>query len=114
MSRALFGAVLAVVAAPQCARAQAPGADAAQPLGQPLAQRSPANVYASTCGYCHGHNVGPVILGRKLPAEMVKMMVRSGPHGMPAFRPSEISEAELAALALWVQKSPAQSGEHGK
>lgn len=110
MSRALFGAVLAVVAAPQCARAQAPAADAPQPLSQ----RSPAKVYAGTCGYCHGHNVGPVILGRKLPAEMVKMMVRSGPHGMPAFRPSEISEAELAALALWVQKSPARAGEHGK
>jgi mono/diheme cytochrome c family protein len=89
-------------------------ADTGQPLGQVLPQRSPAKVYASTCAYCHGHNVGPIILGRKLPVDYIKGMVHAGRNGMPAFRPTEVSPAELDALAVWISKAPKDHKEHGQ
>jgi mono/diheme cytochrome c family protein len=76
--------------------------------------RAPEYLYARTCGYCHGHNVGPVILGRRLPAVVVSAMVRSGQGAMPAFKPTEITNQELAALAAWIEASPADSTEHGQ
>jgi mono/diheme cytochrome c family protein len=96
------------------ALALASPAHAGQEIGQPLALRSPDKTYASTCAYCHGHNVGPIILGRKLPGDYIKGMVRAGRNGMPAFRPSEISPAELDALAVWISKAPKDSKEHGQ
>ena len=76
--------------------------------------RSAEKLYASTCGYCHGRNVGPVILGRSLPVPAIEAVVRNGLNAMPAFRPSEISDAELAAVAAWVSTSTANPQEHGK
>jgi mono/diheme cytochrome c family protein len=76
--------------------------------------RSPEKIYATTCGYCHGHNVGPVIRGRQLPAETVTDFVRRGNGAMPAFRPTEISNEELKALATWIQTSKADPKEHGQ
>ena len=76
--------------------------------------RSPEQVYAASCGYCHGHNVGPIIRGRQLPPQLVEYMVRNGIGAMPAFRPSEITPAELTALAEWVSKSAADPQEHGR
>lgn len=76
--------------------------------------RDPAYVYRTTCGYCHGHNVGPVIRGRALPPETIEYMVRNGNGAMPAFRPTEISPAELAALAQWISTSKADPKEHGQ
>jgi len=76
--------------------------------------RAPQDVYRVTCGYCHGHNVGPLILGRKLPAATIQAMVRAGRGAMPAFRPTEITNAELAALAQWIEKSKANAKEHGQ
>jgi mono/diheme cytochrome c family protein len=84
------------------------------PLGQPMPQRPPARTYASVCAYCHGYNVGPIILGRQLPQDYIRTMVRGGRNGMPAFRPSEISPAELDALAAWISKAPANPMEHGQ
>ena len=86
---------------------------AAQKLGQPLGDRAPEAVYAKTCGYCHGRNVGPVILGRALDPVLVKAMVRHGRNGMPAFRPTEVTDTELNVLASWIAKSkplPTESG----
>ncbi len=100
---ALFAAC--ALALPMVAVADAP------PSATP---RSAEKVYASTCGYCHGRNVGPVILGRGLPVPAIEAMVRNGLNAMPAFRPSEISDAELAAVAAWVSNSPANPQEHGK
>jgi len=85
-----------------------------QELGTPLPQRDPARVYAATCGYCHGTNVGPILLGRHLPADYVAKMARTGRGGMPAFRPSEVTPAELAALAAWISASPRNPAEHGQ
>lgn len=87
---------------------------AGQKLGEVQPRRAPETVYAQTCGYCHGKNVGPIILGRQLPADAVKLMVRTGMGGMPAFRPSEITEAELADLSRWVETSQADAKEHGR
>ena len=76
--------------------------------------RSPEKIYSITCGYCHGRNVGPIILGRHIPADTVKYIVRHGQNAMPAFRPSEITPAELEAVAKWVEDGAARTGEHGQ
>lgn len=89
-------------------------AQAAQKLGEVQAQRSPEQVYSAVCGYCHGRNVGPVIRGRALPADSVEIMVRHGLNAMPAFRPTEITPAELKALAVWVEKSAPDQKEKGQ
>lgn len=87
---------------------------AGQKLGEVQGSRTPVEIYAKTCGYCHGRNVGPIILGRALPAESVKYIVRHGQNGMPAFRPTEVKPSELEALAVWVEKSAARKQEHGQ
>lgn len=87
---------------------------AAQKRGEAQGLRPPDVIYAKTCGYCHGRNVGPIILGRALPAESIAYIVRHGQNGMPAFRPTEIKPSELDALAIWIEKSTARSGEHGQ
>jgi mono/diheme cytochrome c family protein len=102
---AIAGATLIALTAP---------ALAGQKLGEPQPTRAPEVIYAKTCGYCHGRNVGPIILGRGLPAESVKYIVRHGQNGMPAFRPTEVKPEELEALAAWVEKSDARKGEHGQ
>lgn len=76
--------------------------------------RAPEKIYATTCGYCHGRNVGPVILGRNLDPATIKLIVRGGHNAMPAFRPTEISPAELDAVANWVARQPAAPEEHGQ
>jgi mono/diheme cytochrome c family protein len=76
--------------------------------------REPQYLYDRTCGYCHGHNVGPIILGRQLPAAVVASIIRSGNGAMPAFKPTEITNTELQALAAWIQASTADNTEHGE
>ncbi|MEO0030527.1 MAG: hypothetical protein RIS94_285 [Pseudomonadota bacterium] len=76
------------------------------------ASRTPEAIYTKTCGYCHGQHVAPVIRGRSLPPELIAQFVRAGPRSMPAFRQTEISDAELAALARWVSTSKADPKEH--
>jgi mono/diheme cytochrome c family protein len=90
------------------------GVFAAQKLGEVQAKRPPEVIYAKTCAYCHGANIGPVIRGRGLSAETIKAMVRSGPNGMPAFRPTEITNSELDALAKWISVSKADPKEKGQ
>jgi len=112
----VLAAALPLLAAPAHAQNTQPPAAAPvrQPLGAVLPQRTPAQVYGKVCGYCHGRNVGPIILGRPLPAEAITYIVRHGQNGMPAFRPSEITPAELDALAKWISASPARREEHGQ
>lgn len=78
-----------------------------------LAQ-GPEGTYSRTCGYCHGTNVGPILLGKGYPPEAITYMVRNGKGAMPAFRPTEISEAELQALSKWVSTSTPSTGDQGK
>jgi mono/diheme cytochrome c family protein len=71
------------------------GACWAQPAGQP---RDPDHVYAVTCHYCHDTGIGPVLKGSHYPVDQIRTAVRHGHGSMPSFMPSEITEAELAAL----------------
>jgi mono/diheme cytochrome c family protein len=98
---ALFAALLAV---PPSTAAPAPSAT----------PRPAQTVYAEVCGYCHGRNVGPILLGRMLPADYIAAMVRTGRNGMPAFRPTEVSPQELEALAAWISSADADPEEHGQ
>jgi mono/diheme cytochrome c family protein len=88
-----------------------PPASAETPAPPP---RAPEAVYAKTCGYCHGQHVAPLIRGRSIPADMTMQIVRRGQRAMPAFRPTEISNAELKALAVWLKASKADPKEHGQ
>jgi mono/diheme cytochrome c family protein len=91
--------------------AGAPALGAERPAAPP---RPPEQIYAKVCGYCHGAYVAPIIRGRGLPPETIVQFVRSGPGAMPAFRPTEIGDAELDALARWVSASRADPKEHGQ
>ena len=75
--------------------------------------REPEYLYERTCGYCHGHDIAPIIRGRNLPAPVIAAIVRSGMGAMPAFKPTEITDTELEALAQWVSQSEADPEEHG-
>ena len=74
----------------------------------------PEGIYSRTCGYCHGKDVGAVILGLHLPAELIELTVRTGRGAMPAFRQTEISDADLKLLSEWVLNSSAEPRDSGK
>ena len=76
--------------------------------------RDPQFIYSRVCGYCHGHAVAPLIRGRNLPPQLVEYFVRHGQGAMPAFKPTEITDQELAALARWLSTSEADPKEHGQ
>ena len=80
---------------------------------------SPATIFAAACATCHGgkglggvtfvkngpsdKRVAPKIAGKT--TSFTKSMVRNGSWSgaMPAFGPEEITDAELNALATWLQ-----------
>lgn len=80
------------------------------------APRSPEQVFADKCVYCHdARGWGTRSLARRtpegqaqlldrqvLPAVLVQFAVRRGVGSMPQFTPTEISDAELDALAAWL------------
>jgi mono/diheme cytochrome c family protein len=49
-----------------------------------------------------------------LPADAIKTIVRKGQNGMPAFRPTEITNSELEKLAQWIAASKADPAEKGQ
>jgi mono/diheme cytochrome c family protein len=77
---------------------------AAQSAGQ---WRSAEQIYGKVCARCHETHVAPRLLGRKLPAAYVRQIVLHGMRAMPAFRPTDFSEEELAALGRLVEQQPA-------
>lgn len=68
--------------------------------------RGPEHMYRSICRYCHDTGVSPVLQGRQLPVEYIVDRVRKGFGAMPAFKPSELSDADLDALAQWLAGNP--------
>lgn len=76
---------------------------------------SAQRTYARTCGYCHTTGVGPALLGRNLPVALSSYFARHGNRAMPAFKPTDISDAELAELAEYISQSgpasPSNAGE---
>lgn len=91
-------AALALFAAPSAA---APAPDTT---------RSGETLTRQTCLQCHGngHKVGPDLARQKLDYPTIRYIVRHGLNAMPAFRETELSDAELRAIALYL------AGQHGK
>lgn len=110
---ALAGAGL-IAAQPGSASTGASIAQAANAPPPSATPRPAERIYRQVCGYCHGHNVAPIIRGRQLDPAAIEYFVRHGNGAMPAFKPTEISNQELAALAKWVSASKADPEEHGK
>ncbi|MCC7461302.1 MAG: cytochrome c [Gammaproteobacteria bacterium] len=81
-----------------------PGHAAAQSAGE---WRGPEQLWGALCGYCHGAGVSLQLLGAKLPAATIAEFTRKGLKAMPPFAPTQISDAELAALAAWISRSEA-------
>ena len=69
--------------------------------------RDPERIYAITCHYCHDNGIGKVLKGARLAPERIQLAVRQGYVAMPAFAPSFISDAELAALVTLLSQAPA-------
>lgn len=78
--------------------------------------RSPQEVFASRCAYCHeAGGWGTRVLARRvpkgqaelrqrdsLPPALTTLVVRRGIGAMPPFTPTELSDEELQALAEWL------------
>jgi len=69
------------------------------------APRDPNRVYEITCHYCHDNGIGMVLKGAHFPPERIEFAVRHGYASMPAFPPSYITDAELAALARMLSEA---------
>lgn len=111
--KAHFAAVLSIGAGALFLGIAASGSVKAQ-ASYEVEPRDPQFIYDRTCGYCHGHNVGPIILGRNLAPQVITYFVRNGNGAMPAFKPTEITDTELEALASWIAASEADQTEHGQ
>ncbi len=59
-------------------------------------------IYKNICGHCHEAGVGPKLSGRDLPADYFKTMARNGRAGMPAFRPTELSDKDLDKISAYL------------
>jgi mono/diheme cytochrome c family protein len=81
-------------------------------FGAHPASATPAEVWASTCTYCHDAGIALPIFGRKLTHAAIAAVVRNGTNGMPAFHPSEISDAQLELLVEWVSRQPPAKPAH--
>jgi len=68
-------------------------------------------VFEQTCMACHATGVGPVITGRDLPADAVKLFVRNGNRAMPAFTEAMIDDATLDRVAQIVATSKAPASQ---
>ncbi|WP_298283546.1 cytochrome c [Novosphingobium sp.] len=66
-----------------------------------------AKVYAAHCAYCHDSGFAPSITGRDMPAAAIAGIVRLGPGGMQAFPESQVSDADITALATYLNGLPA-------
>lgn len=73
--------------------------------------QSPEAIYNSTCAYCHSRSLPPFpaveLLGRQLDPQTIQYIASHGQGAMPAFRFSELSQADLERLGKWIEASPA-------
>jgi len=75
------------------------------------ADRSGEQVFHDTCYLCHTTGVSPSLTNQPLPFETLLYMVRHGSNGMPAFRPTEISDKELRNLADYLASLQPKKGK---
>ncbi len=87
-----------------------PGLGWAQAAGQ---WRDAQQMYASTCAYCHGAGVAVELRGSGLPPEYIATVIRNGLRAMPAFRPSDFNDADIAALVEMITTSPTPGPQKG-
>jgi mono/diheme cytochrome c family protein len=85
-----------------------------QRRGEPIAgefiprsteERSGRELFMQSCHQCHPGGMaglGPAINNKPLPQWLIKVQVRQGLGAMPSFDESELSEADLDALAEYV------------
>ena len=76
----------------------------AQAAGQ---WRDAQQMYAYTCAHCHGAGVAVELRGSGLPPEYIAFVIRNGLRAMPAFRPSDFNDADIAVLVDMITASPA-------
>lgn len=75
-----------------------------------LQWQSAEHIWRSSCQYCHENTpFAPKVLGRNLPVELSRYFIRNGGAGMPVFRLSELSDAEVEMLAQWIYQSQVQT-----
>jgi len=107
---ALTATVISVVLAPSAVAADAP-LSTQQQQGQAL--------FRSTCAYCHSEKVwGTLAIERRrgssdallekrtdLVPEFVKSVVRNGLGSMPAYRRTELTDADVAAIVTYLTRA---------
>jgi mono/diheme cytochrome c family protein len=64
--------------------------------------------FDKVCAKCHEAGIGPVITGRGLDPVVYTTIVRHGNRAMPAFRVTDIDDATLQDLAVYLSKTPAK------
>jgi mono/diheme cytochrome c family protein len=110
MNRAALAVALLAVTGAGALAAQEPALSAQQDQGRKL--------YQSTCLYCHGEKVwGTFTLQRRLGADhgllekrtdlvapFVKNAVRNGLGSMPTYRRTELSDADVDAIAAYLTR----------
>lgn len=86
------------------------------PAGRPLP--TPEALYRAKCAVCHSERGwGSAVLARRVPAGQAALterkglragqiarVVRRGQGAMPGFTPTDVTDAELAALAAWLER----------
>jgi mono/diheme cytochrome c family protein len=80
-----------------------PAAACGQSAGQ---WRDSAHIWRSLCRYCHATTIAPPLLGLPLPTQLTITTVRGGRNAMPAFTSTQINDAELRDLAIWIAAQP--------
>ena len=64
--------------------------------------------FEKVCAKCHEVGIGPVLTGRGLDPLFYTTIVRHGNRAMPAFRMTDIDDATLQDLGVYLSKSPAK------
>jgi mono/diheme cytochrome c family protein len=76
------------------------------PAAESESARAPALIWKGSCAYCHGTPIAQALFGRSPGVTAIELYVRNGVSAMPPFHRSEITDAELVALARWIDAQP--------
>lgn len=101
LSASALGAGLMLAAGAGVAQAQASPPS-------PTVEGQGKRYFEKVCAKCHEVGVGPVITGRGLDPLFYSTIARYGNGAMPAFRVTDIDDATLQDLAVYLSKSPAK------
>ena len=80
-----------------------------QPSPQsPTVEGQGKRFFEKVCAKCHEAGIGPVLTGRGLDPLFYTTIVRHGNRAMPAFRMTDIDDATLQDLGVYLSKSSAK------